>query len=470
MIETVTLLPDDVLPWRERETDWPPREDENPDPGPGQGIPTHERTSDHLYAAQLDSSEIALWRDRLASATMPREEGALIDLLREAEDLKSTAAAIQARSAVAFEAARRQAEADRSVPSSKRGVGVSAEVGLARRESPHRGSHLLGLAKALVHELPHTLRALTDGTLNEWRATLITRETACLDPSNRAIVDAWLEGHLADNPTVGDKRLIAEVRRKVIEIDQTAVLRRRAAAGGDRRVTMRPLPDGLVRVTATLELREGVAVFAALKKAADGAAGTSDATGKPRGRGAVMADTLVERVTGNPASNPIGLDLTVVITDQALLSENDEPAHVDGYGPMPASWVRRIIRETTDPAQRIAIRRLFRGPGRLVKLETASRLMTAALRHLIIIRDQLCRTPWCGAPIRQADHVQAHADGGPTSLLNGQGLCEACNYTKQQPGWRSTPRQDPTRGHVVTLTTPTGHTYESTQPTGPGEG
>lgn len=128
-----------------------------------------------------------------------------------------------------------------------------------------------------------------------------------------------------------------------------------------------------------------------------------------------------------------------------------------------------MIAETADSVHRVAVRRLFRGPGRMVRLEAAGRFMSAGLRHLIAIRDQMCRTPWCGAPIRQADHVRAHAAGGASSLLNGQGLCEACNYTKQQPGWQATPRQDPDRGHIVTLTTPTGHSYESTQPTGPGE-
>lgn len=182
-----------------------------------------------------------------------------------------------------------------------------------------------------------------------------------------------------------------------------------------------------------------------------------------------MADALVERVTGRVASDPCGVELLVVITDAALLGATDTPAQVDGYGPMPAGWVRQIIAATDDAEQQVAIRRLFRGPGRTVRMETSRRLMSPAMRKLISIRDQQCRTPWCGAPIRQADHVREHARGGATSVLNGQGLCEACNYAKQAPGWRSSPRQDPERGHVVMVTTPTGHTYESTQPTGTGD-
>lgn len=416
---------------------------------------------------QLDCSEVLLWRERLTIGALPDDEAALMDLLRAVEDLKSASAAVQARAAIAFENARVRAEADSGVPKGKRGVGVGAEVALARRESPFRGGRLLGLARGLVQELPYTLKALASGTVNEWRATIITRETACLSAEDRAVVDAWLANYLVDHPSVGDNELTAAVRRKVIEIDQDAVVNRRAAAAGDRHVSLRPLPDGMVRFSAVLGLHEGVAIYAALKKVADQQAGSLDEHGEPRGRGAVMADELVARVTGRTAAKPSDIDLTIVITDEALLSETDEPAHIDGYGPGPASWVRRLVGGLIDPDQRVTVRRLFRKPGRLVQLESASRLMTPAMKHLIRLRDQICRTPYCGAPLRHADHVVAHEGGGPTSLTNGQGLCEACNYTKAQPGWRSTASHDPKHGHTVTITTPTGHRYTSVQPEGP---
>ena len=53
-------------------------------------------------------------------------------------------------------------------------------------------------------------------------------------------------------------------------------------------------------------------------------------------------------------------------------------------------------------------------------------------------------------------------EGGPTSGLNGQGLCEACNYAKAAPGWSARPRPGPR--HTVRTTTPTGHTYTSRAP------
>ena len=43
------------------------------------------------------------------------------------------------------------------MPAAELGAGVGAQIALARRESPAKGGRLLGLAKALVTEMPRTL-------------------------------------------------------------------------------------------------------------------------------------------------------------------------------------------------------------------------------------------------------------------------------------------------------------------------
>jgi hypothetical protein len=97
-------------------------------------------------------------------------------------------------------------------------------------------------------------------------------------------------------------------------------------------------------------------------------------------------------------------------------------------------------------------------------MDSHRRLFKHILRQLLIVRDNRCRTPYCGAPIRHGDHPTPIANGGKTSQTNGQGLCEACNHTKETPGWRSTPHPTSGAGTSVTITTPTGHTYTSTPP------
>jgi hypothetical protein len=101
-------------------------------------------------------------------------------------------ASMQARSSVAFDVQQRRAQAESGLPADELGKGVAAQIALARRESPARGGRLLGLAKALVTEMPHTLTALRTGQINEWRATLLVKETACLSAADRCAVDEEL--------------------------------------------------------------------------------------------------------------------------------------------------------------------------------------------------------------------------------------------------------------------------------------
>ena len=146
----------------------------------------------------------------------------------------------------------------------------------------------------------------------------------------------------------------------------------------------------------------------------------------------------------------------------------DEPAHLDGYGPIPGDLARRLVAEA--PAgTAVWLRRLYTDPdtGALVAMESRARCFDGALRDFLVLRDQTCRTPWCDAPIRHADHLRPATHDGPTSATNGQGLCEACNYAKQAPGWRARPAPDPA-GHTVVVTTPTGHRYHSRAPDPPG--
>jgi hypothetical protein len=208
-----------------------------------------------------------------------------------------------------------------------------------------------------------------------------------------------------------------------------------------------------------LPVAQGVAAYAALRRAADQAR----AAGDTRSRGQLMADTLVERVTGQAQAEEVPVEVAVVVTDRSLLGEDDEPATVPGYGPVPAGWAREVVAR----AARATVRRLLTEPatGQLVAMESRSRHFPSGLRRFLYLRDQSCRTPWCDAQIRHGDHVEANAEGGPTSAANGQGLCEACNYTKQLPGWAA--REGPRSrlgDHVVELITPTGHVHRSRAP------
>ncbi|WP_126334273.1 HNH endonuclease [Mycolicibacterium chitae] len=392
------------------------------------------------------------------------DEAALVAHIGELETLKAVAAAAQARATVALVSARAADEVARGVPVGRRGRGLATEVGLARRDSPTRGNQHLGFAKALVQEMPHTLAALEAGVISEWRATLIVRESACLDVEDRRVLDAELCGDVANLEGLGDRRIAAEAKGIAYRLDPQAVVDRAARAARDRTVSVRPAPDTMTYVTALLPVAQGVSVYAALKREAD-------VTCDGRSRGQVMADTLVERVTGQSAEVPTPIAVNLVISDESLLAGDEHPARVAGYGPVPAGVARQLVRGAVDDERsRAMLRRLYKHPvsGALVAMESRARIFPKGLAEFIRLRDDTCRMPYCDAPIRHTDHVAPAAGGGVTSGVNGQGLCAGCNYAKEAGGWKAAAAVDDQGRHSTEFVTPTGARHYCTAPPLPG--
>jgi hypothetical protein len=408
------------------------------------------------------------------------DDAGRVEVLGALEQLVCVATAAQARLAADLDASQRALQAERGVPKAQQGRGVALQVALARRESHHRGQRHLGLAKIVQAELPHTWAAWRAGRITEWKATLIARETGCLSRHDRARVDE----EVAEDPErlerMGDRELAHACQRAAYALDPESYVIRRRRAEADRNVTLRPAPDAMAWLTALVPVKDGVAVYAALTREADSARALRD----PRSKGQVMADSLVDAVLTRAADqrdaqtrweSPVpaaaeptrrgGVSIGLVMTDAALFGDSDEPAHVEGYGPIPAELAREIVRGACDADETVWLRRLFTSPttGELVTMDSRSRLFRNSLARFIRLRDQVCRTPWCDAPIRHRDHAEDYDEGGVTSALNGQGLCEACNHAKQAPGWRARPA--PTgEGHRIETTTPTGHVYGSAPP------
>jgi hypothetical protein len=354
-----------------------------------------------------------------------------LERMRATEELTAALAALRALDEVDYAAAERQVQRDAGVAEERVGAGIANQVAQARRISPGKARRELGWATVLTTELPHTFALLQAGRISEWRAMLVARETVFLSRAHREQVDRELAQKLE---SLGDRRVEAETRRIGYRLDPAGFVARSRAAENDRCVSLRPAPDAMARLTAFLPVAQGVACYAALRQAAD----TARAAGEPRSRGQVMADTLVERVAGQATAEAVPVELHVVLDVDTLLGVGDEPAHVDGYGPVPAPTVRGWVTRSDAP---VWLRRLFRRHGRLIAMESNRRCFTPAQAQFIRLRDQVCQTPWCEAPIRHIDHMTPAEAGGKTHVDNGQGLCEACNYAKQTLGWNTIRRR-----------------------------
>ncbi len=156
-----------------------------------------------------------------------------------------------------------------------------------------------------------------------------------LQAPDRRAVDAQVAGDPGVFEAMGDQEIVAATQKAAYAVDPEVFVARRAYAESQRHVSVRPAPDAMTFLGALLPIRDGVACFAALTRATEACV----AKGDSRSRGQIMADTLVQRVTGQTEADPAPIQVNLVMTDQALLDPMgpDQGAWVDGYGPIPAS-------------------------------------------------------------------------------------------------------------------------------------
>ena len=413
-------------------------------------------------AGGTPAERVVAFREWLATVDVDElSDRQRIELLGELERTKGASCATQAR---VTDAVRLSREA--SLPQdAARSVG--SEVALARRCSPTLGDRYVGLARALVHEMPATMAALERGDIGERHAVEVARETATLTLEHRARVDARLGDTLH---RLSPRAVGRAARRVAAELDAASVVRRIDAAVASRRVSVRPAPDGMAYLTVLAPLREVVGAHAALRARAQAVVGgvASDESADGRGTGAVMADTATRLLAGLGPGQVQPVEVHLVMTDRALLGTGRpqasvmEPARVPGHGPVPAPAARSWVRDAAEGT--VWLRRLYTRPdGRdLVAMDSRRRRFSGLLRRMLVLRDDTCATPWCDAAIAHADHTHPARDHGPTTLGNGSGTCARCNLVKEAPGWRHVVVADAPRR--VRLTTPTGRTHDSLAP------
>ena len=419
-------------------------------------------------------------------------EADLVDQVGLFERLRGAVAAAQAAAMVRLARARVERERGQQRHPGRIGRGLAEEIGLACHLSPTVAARRLSAARAWWFVLPRTYTALAAGRLSERVATAVVTETRHLDPTRRRDVDQQLHaGAGPDDPAggldltaMGVRQAVAAAARVAYQADPRAYVDRGRTERDDRYVALRPAPDTMSWLSGYLPVEQGVACLAALKRHTD----TAVAAGDGRTRGQIMADTLVERLTGQTRAGDVNVEIQLIVPTEARAphaedepathasgsgedgadpgSVDDRSAMLTGYGHLPLGLVRQLL-DTSAGAKHLRV--LHTSPeGHLVDISNRRRF-TGALADLVLARDQTCREPFCDAPIRHLDHVRRHTDGGPTTLANGRGLCARHNLTREQPGWQATLNHDGhgPEPHTVTTTTPTGHTYTSRAPDPP---
>ncbi|PVZ54121.1 HNH endonuclease signature motif containing protein, partial [Arthrobacter sp. H-02-3] len=156
--------------------------------------------------------------------------------------------------------------------------------------------------------------------------------------------------------------------------------------------------------------------------ASGGSNGTSGLAGGGTG-GCVVGGVPVPRA-----------QVLVTVPVLSLLGLTDEPAVLDGYGPIPPSMARRLVaggagsfyRVLTDPRD-----------GAPLEIWRSSYRLTAAQRHWLRLRDGRCPFPGCNnhSLDNEADHLLAWADGGTTGISNLGQPCPKHHRLKHSSAW-----------------------------------
>ena len=385
---------------------------------------------------------------RLAADACPESFGQrdLLDGIADLESVGNAVKAMQADWTVVFARGHVAQQFDAGVTDpGKLERSVAGEISLACHVSPTESRRRVRAARDLHDGLDHLRLLFGAGRISAYKVSTVVAATSHLDAAERAEVDRLLAAHDLDRLGVG--RLRDRTRRLAAQVAPEKFLARCTAARSGRRVTLRPAADGMTDLTAHLPAEQGAACYTALQKAFN--AVSVDPAPLTRGRGQVMADTLVERVTGHAVATDVDIQVQVVVPVETLIDPHSPlPAEIPGHGPVPAD----LLATTTG---RKAWRKLVTGKGVVIGGDSTQRKFTGFLADLIRARDRYrCSELYCDAPIREVDHISRWADGGVTEFANGRGYCTLHNQLREQPGWRAERTSD-----SVTTTTPTGRTY-----------
>lgn len=147
----------------------------------------------------------------------------------------------------------------------------------------------------------------------------------------------------------------------------------------------------------------------------------------------------------------VGAHITVTVPVLSLLGVTDEPAELEGYGPIDADTARRLA------AHAPSLERVLVHPetGAYLSYGRTRYRAPADLAGYVRIRDGRCRFPGCArrAGRSDIDHTTAWAHGGVTADYNISSLCRKHHRLKHNTGWQMVHEAS----GVIRWTSPAGH-------------
>ncbi|WP_082506796.1 HNH endonuclease signature motif containing protein [Arthrobacter sp. Leaf337] len=352
-------------------------------------------------------------------------------------------------------------------------MAVTAEVACVLTVSERTAGALLAEAQTLTNTLPLTMSALQSGSISWQHARIMVDETTNLDKAGAA----GLEAHFLDPDApaaargcpAGElvpARFRAKVRTWRERHHPVSIEVRHARGVADRRVEYTPDRDGMAWLSAYLPASQAAGIWDRTTAAARALQGADEARTLTQLRADVAAtwlltagrETAARELAGKVPSPAAQVLITVPVL--SLLSLSEEPAMLDGYGPVPPSMGRALVadgassflRVLTDPRD-----------GAPLEIGRASYRISKALRQWLRLRDGKCPFPGCNNQSldNDADHLLAWARGGTTGISNLGQPCRKHHRLKHTTGWTPT---SASANEPPGWTSPAGRHYASEQP------
>ena len=299
---------------------------------------------------------------------------------------------------------------------------------------------------ALRRGLRRLRERLHPDSLEERRIVGATERRVCVEPARDGM--AWLSIFMQ-----AERAFAVKARLDALAARSSGS---EAAPSTDRTVDGAPAAHGLQVVPGA----HGLAGAQDVPGAHDalGAAGMARDTRTVSQRAAdiagdlLLAGTLAEGSDAPlTATGAVVPRILVTVPALTLLGLSDEPAELDGYGPIDAETARRLAGDAP------SWQRILTHPetGAFLSYGRTTYRVPADLAGYLAVRDGGCRFPGCGRRARDTDidHTLAWAHGGPTSHANLAHLCRAHHRLKHRSRWRMAQEPD----GVIRWTSPAGH-------------
>ncbi|MEW1948737.1 DUF222 domain-containing protein [Pseudarthrobacter sp902506025] len=395
-----------------------------------------------------------------------------LEILAGAREVEAGIAGLKAKAAVGYmESAAAVAGPD--VPVRAQEIAVAAEIGCVLALGPRAASSFLVTSHAVTATLPRTLEALQAGAISWSHAVVMADETACLDPDGAAALEAHFLDPDAPDPARGcpvgglpAHRFKAKARTWRERHQAGSIEKRHAKGVAERRVEFRPDQDGMAWLSAYLPADQALAGWNRLTAAARGMQGPDEPRSMPQLRADTFADAILTNGTSTGTGNEAGTDqpssgiraqVLVTVPVHSLLGLTDEPAMLDGYGPIPPSMARALVAGGAGSFYRVLVDPRDGAP---LEIGRTSYRVTGAMRAWLRMRDGKCPFPGCSnnSLDNDADHILAWANGGPTGISNLGQPCPKHHKLRHTTAWKPTPA---TKNEPPGWTSPTGRHYQS---------